>query len=80
MVTTMLYGKDTLQMGEVESALLSYEKTKRKAEGNSGSALLVMVRIKEEEMQSKDLAVMVGLNPRIAKRKCSATSARSEDT
>ena len=24
MVTTLLYGKDTLQMGEVESALLSY--------------------------------------------------------
>jgi len=35
MVTTVLYGKDTLQMGEVESALLSYEKTRRKVEDNS---------------------------------------------
>ena len=40
MVTTVLYGKDTLQIGEIESALLSYEKTRRKIEDNSGSALL----------------------------------------
>ena len=40
MVNTVLYGKDTLQMGEVESALLSDEKTRRKVEDNSGSALL----------------------------------------
>ena len=36
----LLYGKDTLQMGEVESALLSYEKTRRKVEDNSASALV----------------------------------------
>jgi len=36
----VLYGKDTLQMGEVESASLSYEKTKRKVEDNSVSALV----------------------------------------
>ena len=40
MVTTVLYGKDTLQMGEVESALLSYQKTNKKVEDNSGSALV----------------------------------------
>jgi len=40
MVTTVLYGKDSLQIGEIESALLSYEKLRRKVEDNSGSALL----------------------------------------
>jgi len=40
MVTTVLYGKDTLQMGEVESTLLSYQKTNKKVEDNSGSALV----------------------------------------
>ena len=40
MVTTVLCGKDTLQMGVVESALLSYQKTRRKVEDNLGSALL----------------------------------------
>ena len=40
MVTTVLYGKDNLQMGEVESSLLSYEKTRKKVEDNPGSALL----------------------------------------
>jgi len=39
MVTTVLYGKNTLQMGEIESALLSYEKTMRKV-NNSGSAFV----------------------------------------
>ena len=80
MVTTVLYGKHTLQMREIESALLSYEKTRRKVEDNSGLHFLLMVRIKEEGMWLKDLTVTVGLNPRIAERKCSATSARSGDT
>ena len=40
MITTLLYSKDTLQMGEVDSVLLSNEKTTRKVEDNSGSALL----------------------------------------
>ena len=40
MVITVLYGKDTLQMGEVGLALLFYEKTGRKVEDNSGSALV----------------------------------------
>ena len=29
MVTTMLYDKNTLQMGEIESALLSYQKMRK---------------------------------------------------
>ena len=42
--------------------------------------MLLIVRIEEEGMQSNDLAVMVGLNPRIAKRECNATSERCGDT
>ena len=38
-VTTVLYGKDTLQIGEIESALLSYQKM-RKVEDNSGTCCL----------------------------------------
>ena len=41
---------------------------------------LLMVRIEKEEMLSKDLAVMIGLNLRIAESDCSATSVRSGDT
>ena len=80
LVTTVLYGKDTLQIGEVESALLSNEKARRKLRTTQDLHFLLMVRIERERMRSKDLAVMVSLNPRIAERECSATSARSGDT
>ena len=44
----MLYDKDILQMGEIESALLSYEKTRRKVEDNSGSALVAYSQNRSE--------------------------------
>jgi len=73
-----LYGKDTLQMGEIELALLSYEKT-RKIEDNSRSALVAYAQNRRERN------VVKGSSSRSRSKsknceKCSATSVRCGDT
>ena len=80
MVTTMLYGKDTLQMGGLSRLYCLTRRQGEKLKTTQDLYLLLMVRIEEEGMRSKDLAVAVGLNLRIAKSEYSATSARSENT
>ena len=76
----MLYGKDTLQMGEVGLALLSYEKTRRKVEDNSESALLAYGQNRREKNVVKGTSSRDKSKFKDCKKGVQCISARSGDT
>ena len=80
MITTVSYGKDALQMGEVEWLCCLTRRQRRKMKTTQDLHLFLVVRTEEKGIKSKDLTVAVGLSSRIAERECSATSARCRDT